>query len=377
MYQVSIIIPTAHPSTTLVDVLGLSALEHCHRSLEVIVVDNAFGGATLEIEPAVARHRGEPRIFYHRELTPGLVAGRHRGAAEATSELLLYLDDDVRVGPGWLAAVLEAFERPDVHLVGGPILPEYEVDPPRWLDEFWHRSADGGSSCGYLSLLDFGGQIKEIDPAYVWGANFAIRKSTLIELGGFHPDGVPWKLRRYRGDGETAVSAAAREAGLKAMYHPGALVHHHVPRSRMTVDYFKRRAFLQGISDSYTKIRQDGDILELLPEAESEPAIKPLVHRFRRYARRPVHHARNFLRRRFRGGAQSRTSRGVEDSEVANVKQRVRVAYHAGYEFHQDEVRKDPELLKWVLRPDYWDHRLPKNARSYAPDLPNEALQDK
>ena len=33
---------------------------------------------------------------------PGLLAGRHRGAREARGEILIYLDDDVRVSEGWL-----------------------------------------------------------------------------------------------------------------------------------------------------------------------------------------------------------------------------------------------------------------------------------
>jgi NAD dependent epimerase/dehydratase family len=34
-------------------------------------------------------------------------------------------------------------------------------------------------------------------------------------------------------------------------------------------------------------------------------------------------------------------------------------AYRAGYEFHQSAVRSSPEVLAWVLQPDYWDYRLP------------------
>lgn len=166
MCDVSVIIPTAnHPKNLARALRSLATVGTGHLPFEVIVVDNAPNGTTFQIVQDIARNGSELRVHYHREFTPGLVAGRHRGGVEATSGLLLYLDDDVRVDLGWLAAVKEAFENPEVHLVGGPILPEYEGNPPRWLDGFWHRAADGDAMCGYLSLLDFGGQIKEIDPS--------------------------------------------------------------------------------------------------------------------------------------------------------------------------------------------------------------------
>jgi hypothetical protein len=50
----------------------------------------------------------------------------------------------------------------------------------------------------------------------------------------------------------------------------------------------------------------------------------------------------------------------AETAEVTAIRQRVHRAYRAGYEFHQSAVRSSPELLAWVLRPDYWDYRLPR-----------------
>ena len=38
-----------------------------------------------------------------------------------------------------------------------------------------------------------------------------------------------------------------------------------------------------------------------------------------------------------------------------NSKARLRKANWADYQYHQNEVLKDPHLLKWVLQEDYWD----------------------
>ena len=184
----------------------------------------------------------------------GLLAGRHRGFRQATGDILIYIDDDVRLPEGWLEAILEPFVDPSVHLVGCRYLPEYEVEPPNWLEQLWTKDSEG-RHLSALSLLDYGTETKEIDPIMIWGLCYAIRRETLVKLGGFHPDAYPWELRRYRGDGETAPSALAKQLKLKAMYQGKTAVYHQVPKSRMTVEYFERRAYLHGISDSYTSIR--------------------------------------------------------------------------------------------------------------------------
>jgi hypothetical protein len=37
-------------------------------------------------------------------------------------------------------------------------------------------------------------------------------------------------------------------------------------------------------------------------------------------------------------------------------------SYEAGYRYHQEEVKRDPKLLEWVLREDYLDEngKLPE-----------------
>lgn len=180
-----------------------------------------------------------------------------------------------------------------------------------------------------------------MDPNYIWGLNFAIRKRTLEMLGGFHPDGMPWKLRRYRGDGESAVTRKAKELGLKALYQPDALVYHRIPKNRLTVDYFERRAYLQGISDSFTHIRASGG---LIPQPIPSGSLD---------WKAPLRRARNMAQKLLKPVRQSPTDPYQE------IKDRVHAAYQAGYQYHQDEVRSDPVLLEWVLRSDYWNAVVP------------------
>jgi predicted O-methyltransferase YrrM/glycosyltransferase involved in cell wall biosynthesis len=266
----------------------------------------------------------------------GLLAGRHRGLAETKGSIVIYLDDDVRLPDKWLNAMLEPFADPAVHIVGCRYLPEYEGQPPDWLEQLWTENSEG-RRLNYLSLLDYGTDTKEVDPTKVWGLCYAIRRQTLIKLGGFHPDAYPWELRRYRGDGESAPSRLARQLKLKAIYQGETAVFHQVPKSRMTVEYLARRAYLQGISDSYSSIRQEG-------HEPKDPSLRSRLDLLKSSLKTML------LRNKI---------------SVEAIRARIGHAYRQGFVYHQTEVRRDPALLQWVLRENYWNYSLPDGWESY------------
>ena len=122
----------------------------------------------------------------------------------------VFCDDDIKASPTWLEGILESFKDPEIKLVGGNNLPDYETKPPNWLLSLW-IPVQWGRILPYYSLLDFNTEAIEISPYFVWGCNFAIRKSIIFELGGFNPDGMPKNLIKFRGDGETVVSKGILE----------------------------------------------------------------------------------------------------------------------------------------------------------------------
>jgi hypothetical protein len=210
--------------------------------------------------------------------------------------------------------------------------------------------------CGFMSLLDLDGNTIEIHPNYIWGLNFAIRRRALFDLGGFHPDCVPDALQHFQGDGETGLTMKAFAQGYKAVFTPGATVYHFVSASRMTPEYFERRAYFQGVCDSYSRIRREGRVTKVLWHLV-------ITSQFRRArelagaARAKRLYVREF--RRIATATQRETSR-VNDMQVVAIQQRIQRAYKAGFEFHRDAVSRNPELLAWVLRAHYWDYHLPR-----------------
>ena len=322
MADLSVIIPTANRSGLLAKTLqSLLQCSGC-RGYDVIVVDNGSTDDTAAVVESFRNRFSQLRYFY--DATPGLHTGRHIGMREAQTDILSFLDDDVVVMPTWSTAVLLAFETPDVAMVGGKNLPEFECDPPQWLMEFWQENRRGERKFGPLSIIDLGNEVKEINPKMIWGCNFSIRKSVLEAAGGFHPDSMPEELIHLRGDGETYVSEYVSGAGLKAVYHPMASVYHYVPKSRMTHAYLQRRYFNQGISDSFTHLRQfNGDLAA---------ASKNLDQRVKQFwqGRRPT-----------------------ESMDPYYLQQKLNAAYISGYMYHLSVVKDSAEVREWVLRENY------------------------
>jgi glycosyltransferase involved in cell wall biosynthesis len=339
--EISIIIPTLNRSRLLKQTLrGIEDAIGNTDGVEIIVVDNGSTDETKTVVRNFINQHASMCIRYYIDETPGLLSGRHRGASEAKGRVLAYLDDDVILAEKWLKSLTECFQQSDVVLVGGPSSPIFEANPPDWLEDMW-MDFEGGRHCGHLSLIDQGSKIKNCDPCYVWGLNFAIRKETLHECGGFHPDCIPSQLMRYQGDGETGLGLKIKERGLQCIYHPDVSVEHVIPQCRLIPEAFERRAYYQGVCDSFTQIRK---------KQSAECKIR-----------------QNPVRKAYRG-IRYKVERGriLRNPTADGIKLLMKRAYGSGYTFHQTEVRKDPLLMEWVLKPNYFDYRLPEGWQKFA-----------
>ena len=358
--KTSIIIPTVNRCASLSETIGsLLSLNSDRESWELIIVDNGSTDDTREASQAIIEANPEREIRYFFEPIPGLLSGRHRGVFESSGDILVFIDDDVDVDPEWLNSILETFRDPDVHLVGGKNLPRFLCKPPEWLDHFWN--VEGPRKwLDFISVIDFGDELMELDPLFIWGLNFSVRRSSLIRLGGFHPDYVPKPFDYYQGNSETGLALKAKESGLKIMYQPRALVWHRIPENRLTFDYFEKRMFLYGVSDSYTEIRKNGGVKFDWRMIEPVLSIRKLFRRVRsRLSSRPY----------------------------AVVRQRISEAWRSGFAFHQKKARQDPGLLEWVLRENYWDYRygpylgatihIPDNIASSESDAGHDHILEK
>ena len=329
MIQLSVIIPTRNRAETLFTTLVSIENQTLDQSLfEVIVCDNNSTDNTSDIAHSFADKF--QHFKYIKTLEPGLHVGRNKGFQEAKGDILVFIDDDIEAFPEWLFSVNEAFKDEDIVLVGGRNLPKWEIPPPDWVLEMWKPNEDGNRVLGYLSIIDLGGCIMEINPFLVFGCNFSIRKRVITETKGFHPDGMPQEIIEYRGDGESAVSAYIQQQEYKTIYHPNASVFHLVSKERLTINYFRTRAFNQGVSDSYTHIRTP----------ISAPHKKNFSLMF--FLKRTLLKIKYFFYYKIK-----------RKSTEVNIYKVIKEGYKDGYKFHKQKVKNSPVLKSWVMKDNY------------------------
>jgi glycosyltransferase involved in cell wall biosynthesis len=328
--MISVVIPTRNRASFLnlaLKSISQQTLSGC--DFEVLVVDN---GSIDETAQVIATHNSA--IFNLRAIyapDPGLHTGRHVGIKIADGDILVFADDDIEALPTWLESIKECFSDPNVAMVGGNNYPMFLETPPKWILKLWTRNkCFGYRAIPALSVLELCKDQKEISPYWVWGCNFAIRKDVVLSAGGFHPDGMPQDLIRFRGDGETHVSRFVAESNMKCVFHPGASVYHKVPASRMTYLYFYQRGFNQGVSDSYTDLRSRKH------QFKHDSSVARSVYQ-------------KFLQL-FRLGAERLLL--CKDSFYAL--KMLNYGHRKGYNFHQEVYKMDAEVREWVHRERYY-----------------------
>jgi GT2 family glycosyltransferase len=194
---ISVVIPTRNRADYLAVALASLEGQDFDGPHELVVVDDASDDHSTK---TVAARSGARYV----RLDPdrGLNAARNAGVAASSAPLIAFLDDDVFVPPGWMAAVVHGAERhPGAEAFGGPIRARFEGPTP--------------SACGRekppITTLDLGPH--DVEATVVWGANMAVRRSALDRIGPFderlsgHGDEEDW-LRALRAAGGTIVYLA-------------------------------------------------------------------------------------------------------------------------------------------------------------------------
>lgn len=171
----------------------------------------------------------------------GLSGARNTGLALATGEIVAFLDDDAEAADDWLRTLLTGFDQPDVVAVGGRAVPAWPTAlAPRALPaELWWIVG-----CSYRGLPEQRAEVRN-----VMGCTMALRRASLIAVGGFNPD--TGRIGRHPlGDEETEVCIRLRAINRKSriVYEPSSVVHHRVTADRITTRYVRTRSFFEGVS---------------------------------------------------------------------------------------------------------------------------------
>jgi len=168
--SVSLVIPAYNEEKYLPLCLESIKKQDYAGEYEVIVVDNASKDNTARI----ALNWGA-KVVYESKRSPA--CARQKGAEVATGEIIAFIDADTQAPAYWLSTFVSRFVRePETVSISGPYA---YCDAGKftkiasYIGNFFSIITDQL----FRKVLDKGGAI--------WGCNFAVRRSALLEVGGF------------------------------------------------------------------------------------------------------------------------------------------------------------------------------------------------
>jgi GT2 family glycosyltransferase len=197
--------------------------------LEVLVVDNNSTDGTPKVVEAFRQRLPIRRVVENRQ---GLAHARNAAIAEFRGDVLLFTDDDVWLGRGWLAGYRDVVCRfPDVDYFGGRILPDWGRAKPRWIGDEPLPLIDGA-----LVWFDHGidTRLFRTTEATPFGASFAIRRRLFEKIGLFRVDLGTGGIGPGRGE-ETEFLMRARDANAQGVYVGEAVCFHAYDPERFTL----------------------------------------------------------------------------------------------------------------------------------------------
>lgn len=209
---------------------SLSSIEKpAGEEVEFIVIDN---GSTDDTRQVVELAAINPRYVF--EKTPGLANARNRALAEASGDILVFVDDDLRFSKTWLAGLLCSFETGADAVAGCVHLaPHLHRDWMTSRHETMLASTANAEKHGLIRLT---------------GANMAFKRSVLEKVPAFDPNLGAGALGFCE---ESLFDDQLRAANFNIARAMESLVEHHFSPDRLETDNLKNAAYRQGRSLAY------------------------------------------------------------------------------------------------------------------------------
>lgn len=208
--SLSVIIPTCNRRESLrLTLAGLDQQTYPPNRIEVLVVSD---GATDGTDEMVEQHACSAPYLLRlvRQPNAGPARARNHGFAEATGEVVVFLDDDVEPVPGFLAAHARHHTEDGRVAVIGPMSP----DPcRRWAEPPWIAWEHALLDKQYSNWVT--GVWKDVGPQNFYTGNVSVRRMHLRAVGGFDE-----RFKRQE-DIELAYRME-RELGLRFAFEPAA-----------------------------------------------------------------------------------------------------------------------------------------------------------
>jgi glycosyltransferase involved in cell wall biosynthesis len=248
--EISIVISTFNRGEKLARTLrSLAAQTLSPHRWETVVVNNNSTDDTPEVFArfAVSDEGRALDVRMVSEERQGLSWARNRGISEVRGGIIVMIDDDEEVNPGFLEAYSDFFAaHPSAVAAGGRMVACYEEERPRWMSHYTEALAAG--------TIDLGGQVRRFPRGrYPIGGNMAFRREVFERVGVFNTE-----LGRTGGAllggeekelfGRITAAGGGRNADGGIWWVPGAVVDHLIPPSRVTDGHFRKLSRMVGVT---------------------------------------------------------------------------------------------------------------------------------
>ncbi|MFY9529363.1 MAG: glycosyltransferase [Candidatus Acidiferrales bacterium] len=204
---------------------------------EMLVVDNDSTDGTAAL--CRSYQNRFPRHFrFLAEPKHGKSNALNRAVTSARGDILAFTDDDAVCAPDYLQAIRNVFSEDGIDAAQGRVLLECEGGRPDWMDDLISLS---------LGLRDHGDEVTNL-AGTLDGVNMMVRAEVFQRIGGFCAELGPGAVGLWE---DTEISLRMRKNGFRLVYAPQVLVHHHLPRNRVTMAELRKRSFQNGRAVAY------------------------------------------------------------------------------------------------------------------------------
>jgi glycosyltransferase involved in cell wall biosynthesis len=203
---VCVAVPTYMRDGVLVDTLRQLIAQEPPAD-EVLVIDQS-PTHDLATSSFLSEAESLNRLRWIRHAPPSLPGARNRALLESVSDIIIFIDDDVELSPGFIEAHRDAHLEPSVYLVTGQVL---------------NRNRTVISTPITNWGLDFPrNHSRRSRIASVFGNNHSCRRQIAIDIGGYDEN---YLLAAYREESDFALRYISKTESL-ALFEPSAsLVH--------------------------------------------------------------------------------------------------------------------------------------------------------
>lgn len=241
--MISVILCTYNRDKYIYNVLrSIAANTLPHDQYEIVLVNNNSTDNTPAECQRFCDDHPDIAFRYCVETNQGLSYARNRGIRESQGDLLAYVDDDATVNPQYLESYTRFFARhPQAVAAGGPILPVYETEEPRWMSHYTRQLITG--------RLYHGDSERQFPrDSYPGGGNACYRRSVFDTVGSFNVE-LGRKGNSLIGAEEKDLFDKMNSHNMKFYYIPTAILYHIIAPYKLTDDYFKRLTYSIGVSE--------------------------------------------------------------------------------------------------------------------------------